>query len=219
MGIAPTSEKRNRGRPQVRPDKETLHLIYEAARREFVANGYAQTGMEVVASRAGVSTKTLYRLVPTKAELFQGMVTERLDRFFSKITASAVQESNLTVALTVILIDCAAFSLDDEVIGLNRLVIAENDRFPEIAKAFYEDGIQRVPVALATWLAMQTKAGALRLDDPKTSAGMLLGMMISEPQRAAVLRQRQPMGARAIAKRARICAELFLNGCRTEHAP
>lgn len=215
MGVAQGSEKRGRGRPQVRPDAETVRLIFEAARREFVLNGYALTGMDAVASRAGVSTKTLYRLVPTKAELFQGMVTDRLDRFFSKITADAVEETDLATALAIILFDCAAFSLDDEVVGLNRLVIAECDRFPEIAEAFYRDGIQRVPVALSTWLTTQSKKGALELDEPKTAAGMLLGMMISEPQRAAVLRQRGPMTARAVEKRARACAELFLNGCRT----
>ena len=33
-----------------------------------------------VARRAGVSTKTLYRLIPNKAALFEGMVTDRLDR-------------------------------------------------------------------------------------------------------------------------------------------
>jgi hypothetical protein len=43
-------------------------------------------------------------------------------------------------------------------------------------------------------------------------------MMISEPQRALVLRQRKPMTAREIGKRARACAELFLNGCRLDKA-
>jgi hypothetical protein len=58
----------------------------------------------------------------------------------------------------------------------------------------------------------------IALDDPKAAAGMVLGMMISEPQRALVLRQRKPMTAREIGKRARACAELFLNGCRLDKA-
>jgi AcrR family transcriptional regulator len=207
--------KRSRGRPQLRPDAETRHLIYEAARSELLARGYAGTSMEALACRAGVSTKTLYRLIPTKAELFQGMVTDRLDQFFSSIVADVVDEPDLTKALTIMLIDCATFTLGEEVIGLNRLVIAECDRFPEIAEAFYQNGIQRVPVAIATWLATQCRRGLIALDDPKAAAGMVLGMMISEPQRAAVLRQRKPMTAKEIGKRARICAELFLNGCRS----
>jgi len=209
------SVKRSRGRPKVRLDADTLRLIYEAARGEFLANGYAPTSMEAVACRAGVSTKTLYRLIPTKAELLQGMVAARLDQFFSKIVADVVDEPDLTTALTIMLIDCAGLTLDEEVVGLHRLVIAECDRFPEIAEAFYKNGIQRVPVALAAWLAAKCKTGALRLDDPKAAAGMLLGMMISEPQRAALLRQRKPLSSKEIHQRARACAELFLRGCAT----
>ena len=67
--------KRGRGRPQARPDEETRHLIHEAARRELLESGYAATCMEDVAARAGVSTKTLYRLIPTKAALFEEMVS------------------------------------------------------------------------------------------------------------------------------------------------
>jgi AcrR family transcriptional regulator len=44
---------------------------------------FAATSTETVARRAGVSTKTLYRLVPNKAALFEGMVSDRLDRFLS----------------------------------------------------------------------------------------------------------------------------------------
>ena len=62
--------KRCRGRPQIRSDEETRHLIVEAAAEEFHANGYAATGIADVAKRAGVSTKTLYRLIPTKAEQY-----------------------------------------------------------------------------------------------------------------------------------------------------
>ena len=78
-----STDRRCRGRPQLRPDDETRQIIYEAARHEFAANGYAATGTETVARRAGVSTKTLYRLVPNKAALFEAMVSDRLDRSLS----------------------------------------------------------------------------------------------------------------------------------------
>ena len=205
--------KRGRGRPQARPDEVTRQLIHEAARQEFLSNGYATTSMEAVAARAGISTKTLYRLIPTKAELFEGMVTARLDAFFSKITADTVDSADLASALETMLIDCAGLTLDREVLGVHRLVISESDRFPELAHAFYKEGIRRVPIAMAEWLALQCKRGALCLEDPKAAAGMLLGMMISEPQRAAILRQGNPLSGEAMRKRARACAQLFLKGC------
>lgn len=205
--------QRGRGRPQSRPDEITRELIHEAARQEFLSSGYATTSMEAVASRAGVSTKTLYRLIPTKAELFEEMVTARLDAFFSKITADVVDRVDLASALETMLIDCAGLTLDGEVLGLHRLVISESDRFPELAQTFYKKGVQRVPMALAEWLSLQCERGALRLQDPKAAAGILLGMMISEPQRAAILGQGKRLSAKAMQERARTCAKLFLKGC------
>src|ERR1700743_3671873 len=70
--------RRGRGRPQARCDEETRAVIFDAARSEFAVRGYAATNMESVARRAGVSTKTLYRLIPNKAALFEGMVSDRL---------------------------------------------------------------------------------------------------------------------------------------------
>jgi AcrR family transcriptional regulator len=205
--------KRGRGRPQARPDDETRHLIHEAARREFLESGYAATCMEDIAARAGVSTKTLYRLIPTKAALFEEMVSARLDQFFAGIVADVVDSPDLARALETMLIDCAGLTLDTEVLGMHRLVIAESDRLPELARAFYKNGVQRVPVALAEWLDTQCKRGKLRLEDPKAAAGMLLGMMISEPQRAAMLQQGKPLSAKAMRERAHTCAQLFLKGC------
>jgi hypothetical protein len=43
---------------------------------------------------------------------------------------------------------------------------------------------------------------------------MLRGMMIFEPQRAAMLVQAKLPDAVQIANRAKACAKLFLNGCR-----
>ena len=67
--------RRPRGRPPIRSDEETRQLIIEAASLEFRANGYAATSMAAVAERAGVSTKTMYRLIPTKADLFRSVVS------------------------------------------------------------------------------------------------------------------------------------------------
>src|SRR5258707_13144774 len=88
--IEPTQDRRCRGRPQVSPDDETRQIIYEAARHEFAASGLAATSMEAVARRAGVSTRTLYRLIPNKASLFEGMVSDRLHRFLAHVNLRAV---------------------------------------------------------------------------------------------------------------------------------
>jgi AcrR family transcriptional regulator len=205
--------RRSRGRPQIRPDDETRRLVIEAAAREFQEKGYAGTGMSTVAQRAGVSTKTLYRLVPAKDDLFGLVVTDRIGQFILEIDIDPLC-LDPAEALERILQVYGTFMLGDETIAINRLVISECDRFPEIAASFYQRAIMPTNAALAAWLQRQCERGLIRLDDPNAAAGMLRGMMIQEPQRAVMLRQRTAPDAAEIAQRARACARLFLDGCR-----
>src|SRR5258707_3350766 len=207
------TDRRCRGRPQVRPDDETRQVIYEAARHEFAGSGYAATSMETVARRAGVSTKTLYRLIPNKAALFEGMVSDRIDRFISDVNLRAADHADIEPALTAALIACAELALDEETIALQRMLLQEAGKFSDIAGMFYKNAIQRTLVALADWLRVQRKRGLIALDDVDEAAGMLLGMVTSAPRRAAMF-VGVPLPSRSqIEARARACATLFLRGC------
>jgi AcrR family transcriptional regulator len=208
------SVRRPRGRPQIRCDEDTRQLIIEAAAKEFQAKGYAATCISDVAQRAGVSTKTLYRLIPTKAALFKAVVADRIGGFILGIDERALGKLGLEPALERILSEFARLTLSEETIAINRLVIGECERFPEIATAFYEAAILRVSDAMANWLRRQCERGFIKLDDPQAAAGMLRGMMVMDPQRAAMLGQRGAPGPSEIAGRAKLCAHLFLNGCR-----
>jgi AcrR family transcriptional regulator len=210
----PAQDRRCRGRPQVRPDHETRGLIHEAARHEFVANGYAATSMESVARSAGISTKTLYRLIPTKAALFEGMVTDRTDRFQFEVNLHAADHTDIEAALRAALMACADLALDEEVIALQRMILQEAGKFNDIAATFYVKAIQRTGVALADWLRVQQARGLIALDDVDEAAGMLLGMVTSAPRRAAMFGH-LPLPSRSqIEARVRSCAALFLRGCQ-----
>jgi AcrR family transcriptional regulator len=213
-GIDTTQDKRCRGRPQLRPDDETRRIIYEAARHEFAADGYAATSIETVARRAGVSTKTLYRLIPNKVALFEGMVSDRIDRFVSEVNLRAADHADIEQALAAALIACAELALDEETIALQRMVLQEAGKFSDVAGMFYKNAIQRTVVALADWLRVQQKRGLIALDDVDEAAGMLLGMVTSAPRRAALFGG-VPLPSRSqIEARARACAILFLRGCQ-----
>jgi AcrR family transcriptional regulator len=212
--IDPPQDRRCRGRPQARPDGETRQVIYEAARHEFAGSGYAATSMETVARRAGVSTRTLYRLVPNKASLFDGMVTDRLDRSLASVDLQAIDHADIEEALGAALMACAELTLDEEVIALQRMVLQEAGKLSDIAGMFYRHGIQRIAAALADWLRAQQKRGLIDLDDADEAAGMLLGMIASAPRRAAMFGG-EPLPSRSqIEARVRRCAALFLRGCQ-----
>jgi AcrR family transcriptional regulator len=217
--IKTTQDKRCPGRPRVRPDDETRQIIYEAARHEFAGSGYAATSMETVARRAGVSTKTLYRLIPTKAALFEGMVSDRLDRFLSEVNLRVADHTDIEQALCAALMVCADLTLDEEVIALQRMVLQEAGKHSDIGRTFYNKAIQRTVAALADWLRLQKKRGLIALDDVDEAAGMLLGMLASAPRRAAIFGGRPLPSRSKIEARVRICAALFLRGCQIKGIP
>jgi AcrR family transcriptional regulator len=205
---------RRRGRPQTRPDAETRQLIVEAARAEFQARGYAATTMEAVARRTGVSTKTLYRLVPTKSDLFEDVVSDRIGIFMLALDDLSLSGLDIEAAVERVLVAYGTLTLNANVIAINRLVIGESERFPEIATTFYEHAILLTGRAMEAWLRRQCDHGLIELDDPHTATEMLRGMMIMDPQRAAILGQRAAPGIDEIAARAKLCAKLFVQGCR-----
>jgi AcrR family transcriptional regulator len=202
-----------RGRPQARPDDETRAVILDAALDEFASSGYAATSMEAVARRAGVSTKTLYRLIQTKAALFEAMITGRIDRFASVVRLRACDGADIAASLRDALVVCGELILDADVIALQRMILGEAETFPEIAGTFYDKAIRRTESTLAGWLKAQQERGLIKLGDANTAAGMLLGMLAFQPQRA-VLFGHAPAPTRAeLARRAQECAEVFLRGC------
>jgi AcrR family transcriptional regulator len=212
-GIPVSEERRGRGRPQARPDEETRVVILDAARQEFAASGYAATSMESVARRAGVSTKTLYRLIPNKATLFEANITDTIDRFVSRIRLRACDGSDIEGALREAMIAVGELVLDGTVIAMQRMVISESDKFPEIAETFYNKAIKRTESTLANWLKAQAERGLIEIDNATEAAGMLVGMLAFQPQRAVMLGRAPVPGRKELERRAEAVAKLFLRGC------
>lgn len=211
----PSSECRPRGRPPVRNDEETKRIVIEAARRAFAVDGYAATSTEELARGAGISTKTLYRLFPGKAALFEAMCADRLERLLFDVNLQANNQADIETSLAAVLVACADLALDPEVVALQRMVLQQSATFPDLAANFYRDGIARTAAALAGWLRDQVKKKRIVLDNNvDEAAGMMIGMMVSAPQRAAIYAQLTLPSRKEIARRARICAAILLDGCR-----
>jgi AcrR family transcriptional regulator len=215
MGQNSAMTKRCRGRPQIRPDEETLHLVVEAAAAEFQDNGYAATTMGNVAQRAGISTKTMYRLIPCKADLFKKVISERIGQFMLQVDPTELDKYDLAEAIEHILISFGSLTLSKETIALLRLVIGESDRFPELAAAFHEIAVVQTTNAMAGWLERQNQRGTLKIDNPATYASALRGMMTMDLQRTAMLGLAAAPTPDEIEARAKFCARLFLEGCHS----
>src|SRR4029453_15649002 len=115
--------------------------------------------------------------------------------------------------LNAALMACADLTLDPDVVALQRIILQEAGQFPDLAAAFYRNGIARTATALSNWLRLQGNPGLIAPDDVEEAAGILIGMVASAPQRAAIYGG-VPLPSRArIKARVRKCQLLFLRGC------
>jgi AcrR family transcriptional regulator len=162
---------------------------------------------------APASPQTLYRLIPTKAALFEGMVSDARP-LRPEVSLRAADHTDIEEALSAALMACAELTLDEEVIALQRIVLQEAGKRSDIAATFYEKAIQRTVEALADWLRLQKQRGLIALDDAGEAAGMLLGMLTSAPRRAAMFGGLPLPSRLEIEARVRRCAALFLRGCQ-----
>ena len=216
MSHVMTPQRRQRGRPQVRSDEATRHLIAEAARGVFIACGYSAANMDQVAKTAAVSKKTLYRLFPTKAELFRASIADRIDSFILGLDEDRVARLPAEGALVRILTEYDRLTLAADTTALQKLVLAESDRFPELAADFYRGAVIATQRVFVRCLERLCREGAIEIDDLNETAGMLRGMMIFEPSRGAMFGQKALPGIEEIENRATRCARLFLDGCRKD---
>ena len=83
-----------------------------------------------MARRAGVSTKTLYRIVPNKAALFEGVVSDRLDSFLSDFSLHVAEGADIETGLNAALMAYADLALDPDVVALQRIILQEAGSIP-----------------------------------------------------------------------------------------
>lgn len=132
---APRWQRRADARPQE---------LLEAALSVFVARGYAAARMEEVARRAGVSKGTLYLYYETKEELFKAVVRGSLVSNLDEAAASLAGFSGDSRELLAwALGEVTRRVSGSELSGIPKLVISEAGNFPEIARFYFEEVIQR----------------------------------------------------------------------------
>jgi AcrR family transcriptional regulator len=169
-----------------------------------------------VALRAGISTKTMYRLIPCKADLFKKVISDRIGRFMLEIDPAELDRYDVAEAIEHMLISFGSLTLSEETSALVRLVIGESDRFPELAAAFHEIAVVQTTGAMARWLEHQCRRGALKIDNPMLSASALRGMMTMDLQRSTMLGLAAAPTPDEIKARAKFCTRLFLDGCHAK---
>lgn len=148
----------------------------DAATRLFLADGYDRTSLEAVAKEAGVSSATVYKHFPTKADLFGGIMS-RLWENEDGEEGSIPDAGDPVVGLTTIGRDYVRLLLEDQTLALFRVIIAEVPRFPELGEELYHRGKQPYLDRLQRYLESEIAAKTLDIGDVPLANRQFLGMI------------------------------------------
>lgn len=191
-------------------EADRSRILREAAEAVFLRDGYAAARMDDVAHLAGMSKRTLYQHYPSKAALFEAVMSECL----APIGVDPVMETlpDLRAALRGMLLSFVRQLFHPRQIAIFRLVIAEVKRSPELADAFHRAGPGRGASSLERRLALEMERGRLRLGDAREAARMLFSMALGGAHMWLLLGLRDAPDEAAMVRVVEDAVAVFLDG-------
>ena len=134
-------------RKQARPSE-----ILEAALKVFAEKGFAGARMEDIAGRAGVTKGTIYLYFENKEDVFKTLVRDSIGATLAGVTAGTQEFRGSAKDLLRFALGAMAqlLTTSDRVV-LPKIIIAESGNFPELAR-FYREEIIDKGIALMSGL-------------------------------------------------------------------
>jgi TetR/AcrR family transcriptional repressor of mexJK operon len=159
-------------------------IILAAATPHFVTHGYVGANVDVLAAEAGVSKRTVYNIFGGKEQLFRAVLDQAIEtaeRFSRQMADELAVGADVPTELRRIGGRLARSVLDGPVVPLRRLLIGEVERFPEIAREYYNRAPGLVMRTLADCLAGLDRRGALRVGNATFAAEHFAFLVMGAP--------------------------------------
>ncbi|WP_275887919.1 TetR/AcrR family transcriptional regulator [Sphingomonas ginsengisoli (ex An et al. 2013)] len=147
------------------------------ARAVFFEHGYGATSMSRIAEIAGGSKTTLWTYFPSKEALFAAVCDDLVERYGRALTTPIDPSAPIAEQLRLFGSALLDTVLSPPMIDLQRLVIGEAARFPEMARLFFERGPARGKARLASLVRAAMDRGDLRAADPALAASQFVGLL------------------------------------------
>ncbi|CAM3886080.1 TetR/AcrR family transcriptional regulator [Xenorhabdus thuongxuanensis] len=177
---------RPRGRPTI-PEQAIRQKIHDVTFLLLINQGYNKTTMDVVAKKAGIAKKTLYRFVKNREDLLEQIVMGWEENFIPTFKKDANNFQQLIELLKIFLTEIAEKSLSMEAVGLFKLLQSDFPYREILLDKYQQSGIERVRNILANWLERQYQQGLLKKMDFPIISELVISMVIAEPLRQMAL--------------------------------
>jgi len=184
-----------------------------AARQVFEKKGFAEATLDDVIALSGGSRQTLYALFGGKQGLFEAIISETCETIFKGLTPEQLAPRSTDEVLKEVGTRYLAIVTSPPCLSLNRLVIAEALRIPEVVQRFWKLGPGRSRAFLAEFFDRQIERGLLRMPDSHAAAEYFLEMLSGTVRLQCLIGLRQPPTPQEIEKIVQGAVAQFLNGC------
>ncbi len=151
--------------------------ILIAARQAFISHGYAGASMEAIAEAAPVSKPTLYNHFHSKQDLFAAVIACECENLLGTLSSVQTEANDPVAGLSAIASAFIDLVYADEALKLYRLIIAEQQQFPELGELVYRSGPEPVLRQMASYLAELNARGVLAVPDLETSSRLFLDLL------------------------------------------
>ncbi|MBY5553590.1 TetR/AcrR family transcriptional regulator [Rhizobium leguminosarum] len=171
------------GRAGTRSERKQAAIVGAAA-EVFLSTGYAGASMDEIASRSGVSKQTIYKHFSSKEALFVAVLTQMMREADTAVHTGLPQVEN-RAQLEAYLLDYAVrqltIVLTPGLMQLRRLVVAEAQRFPELAKLLYARGPARALEVMGSAFEQLAGKKLLRFSDATVAASQFNWLVMADP--------------------------------------
>ena len=161
-------------RKEARPEEITA-----AALDLFVERGFANTRLDDVASRAGISKGTLYLYFENKEELFKAVVREGLVSPIAEMRGIVDQFEGSTMELVrMMLFGWWERIGASRIGGIPKLVISEAGNFPELARFYLAEVVEPAQAATVAIVKRGIARGEFREVNTDVVARLMAAPML-----------------------------------------
>ena len=146
-----------------------------AALDVFVERGFAAAKLDDIAQRVGISKGALYLYFESKEALFKAVVQETLlPTIVEAETISIETVEDPAALLRELVLRWSRLTGGSQAGEIPRLILAEAGNFPEVAKFFFENVVERGRKLLARVLEAGVERGVFRPCDPTLFCNLVL---------------------------------------------
>lgn len=139
-----------------------------AAGKLFMTHGFAAVTMESIAAEAASAKATLYSYFPSKEALFEAYVVEAGRGLVERLLDAPACSQTLPDTLHRLGMSYLELVTKPDIVALNRLIIGEAGRFPELAHLFYVEGPKKTLSHISQVMSGLMQKGWIRQGEAQT---------------------------------------------------